>query len=465
MNLRTMYRWKGVPVLFFLTLTLGSWAFSQATYRTFNQVDLAGKKAKAGKVLASNSCFVFRNDSTGITVNSLHGRLNSGVNRILDSGGFTTFTFDRKHKVFDATGRTVLAGDSVTLCFELDKKASGAQANFWWWDTNGVRVGSQREPVPGTYTAIQIEPNGGNVLEVLYKRVIKSKNGLIVGYPTDTPNVGWIRYKTADRKYFPHTDSSRCFDYIIAGRGNRHAFIGEIKNPHVNKHNNHLLGELHALKLAVVANDSGITQPDTGTALGDLIYNDLLNPSDPANNLTIRGLIALTDSALTYCGHFVASDYFALDSSVSRINRAFDGPYVAISFNPLVLAGTNPLPAFLHPNPAITPGVVRHASNQFGADEPESVTLYQNYPNPFNPTTTIEFTLPQASLVTLKVYNLLGQEVETLLNKSQMDGGQQSVHFDASRIASGVYFYRIIAQSTDGATQTYQAVKRMIVMK
>jgi len=435
---------------------------SQAKYRTFNQNDLAGKKVKTGRIIGSATCFVFKNDSTGITVTSLHVRMNSTITSIVDSGGFTAFTFGHKHKEFAATGRTVAAGDSVTLCFNVEKKGPGAKTDGWWWDTNGVRVGNRRTKLVGSYNAIQIQPNGGSVLSYLYKHIIKRPNGLLIGYPTDTPNVGWIRYKTDDRKYFPHTDSARCFDSVTDGRGREHPFIGELKNPHVKKHNNNLLGEAHALKLAIVANDSGVTEPDTGTRLGDLIYNDALNSADPANGMTIRRFLHLVDSALTFCRHFTPLDYLKFDSSVSRINRAFDGPYIAISFKPFLLAGTNTLPAFLHPNSS-TVSVPAHRLNpSILDDEPETFDLYQNYPNPFK---TIEFNLQRAGLVTLKVYNLLGQVVATLLDRAQMDQGQQTVQFDGHGLASGVYFYRIIAQNLDGSPQTYQAVKRMVLMK
>jgi hypothetical protein len=443
--------------------------YAQPKYRTFNQVNLAEKKAKAGKVLSSNVCFTFNNDSTGITVNSLHFRLNSEVKSIIDSGGYTTFDIKKHGKVIVATGRSVVAGASVTLCFNLDKKTPGAHANFWWWDTNGVQVGNKRSELAGTYQPIQIQPNGGTVREYIYKHLVPRPQGLFVGIKTDTLGVGWIRYKTADRNYFPHTNPARCFDLISTGSIITRPFNHELKNPHVKKHNNHLLGEVHALKLAIIANDSGATQPLDTTALGDLIYNDLTNPSDPGNSLTLRKLVALIDSALTYCDHFdlVPGIYTKLDTCVSRINRAFDGAYTAVSFNPFVLAGTHMVEEipFLHPNPAAAP-VMRHGYGYSIVDQtPETFSLEQNYPNPFNPTTTIDFNLIEPSIVSLKVYNLLGQEVASLLVNEMMDDGMQSIEFNANNLTSGVYFYKVVAQGVGEMKQQYQEIKRMMLIK
>jgi hypothetical protein len=70
--------------------------------------------------------------------------------------------------------------------------------------------------------------------------------------------------------------------------------------------------------------------------------------------------------------------------------------------------------------------------------------LYQNYPNPFNPITTIEFVLPKTSEVTLKIFNILGEEVATLVY-DKLHPGSYSYEWDASNVASGVYLYRLQA--------------------
>jgi hypothetical protein len=77
---------------------------------------------------------------------------------------------------------------------------------------------------------------------------------------------------------------------------------------------------------------------------------------------------------------------------------------------------------------------------------PNSFKLEQNYPNPFNPSTEIQFQISRASHVALVVFNVLGQEVATLVNDVKQ-AGVYRVTFDASRLSSGVYFYRLVADN------------------
>ena len=79
-----------------------------------------------------------------------------------------------------------------------------------------------------------------------------------------------------------------------------------------------------------------------------------------------------------------------------------------------------------------------------GSTLPGSFELKQNYPNPFNPTTRIGFQIVAPGFVTLKVYDILGREVRTLVNE-ELKAGSYEKTFDASGLASGVYYYRIQA--------------------
>ena len=93
---------------------------------------------------------------------------------------------------------------------------------------------------------------------------------------------------------------------------------------------------------------------------------------------------------------------------------------------------------------------------------PKVYSLQQNYPNPFNPTTRINFNLATDAKVTLRVFNILGQEITTLLN-GNMTAGQHIVNFDASHLNSGVYMYKIEANGVDGSRFT--SVKKMVLTK
>jgi len=88
---------------------------------------------------------------------------------------------------------------------------------------------------------------------------------------------------------------------------------------------------------------------------------------------------------------------------------------------------------------------------------PQDFVLYQNYPNPFNPSTIIGYQLPVTSNVTLKVYDILGREIATLVNE-QKPAGKYELKFDGSELASGVYFFTL-------KTGNYAETKKMILMK
>jgi hypothetical protein len=91
------------------------------------------------------------------------------------------------------------------------------------------------------------------------------------------------------------------------------------------------------------------------------------------------------------------------------------------------------------------------------SEVPKVYSLAQNYPNPFNPVTKINFAIPKQGFVTLKVYDVLGREVSTLVNEVKQTGNY-SVDFDASYLSSGVYFYRIESGG-------FSDIKRMILIK
>ncbi len=96
-------------------------------------------------------------------------------------------------------------------------------------------------------------------------------------------------------------------------------------------------------------------------------------------------------------------------------------------------------------------------NNNTEINEPMEYALFDNFPNPFNPATTINYQLPQSGFVTLKIYDILGEEIAILVNE-QRNQGRYSVNFDASRLASGVYIYQI-------RVNNYISSKKMLLLK
>jgi hypothetical protein len=92
-----------------------------------------------------------------------------------------------------------------------------------------------------------------------------------------------------------------------------------------------------------------------------------------------------------------------------------------------------------------------------GTEKPIEYALFQNYPNPFNPVTTITYQIPKEGLVTLKIYDILGKEVTTLINEEKQ-AGKYSIDFNASKLSSGVYLYEL-------RSNEYKSTKKLLLMK
>ena len=88
---------------------------------------------------------------------------------------------------------------------------------------------------------------------------------------------------------------------------------------------------------------------------------------------------------------------------------------------------------------------------------PSKFILHQNYPNPFNPVTTIKYSIPQSDFVNLRIYDMLGREIETLVNEEK-PAGEYYVNFDGTNFSSGVYLYKL-------QTGTYIQAKKLLLLK
>ncbi len=107
-------------------------------------------------------------------------------------------------------------------------------------------------------------------------------------------------------------------------------------------------------------------------------------------------------------------------------------------------------------------GVLSTKTIYLEVEAPRTFSLSPNYPNPFNPTTTLAFELPQASRVSLNIYDVLGREIVALA-EGDFEPGRHEVVFDARSVASGLYIARIVAETEDGSVTS--RIRRMTLLK
>jgi len=115
----------------------------------------------------------------------------------------------------------------------------------------------------------------------------------------------------------------------------------------------------------------------------------------------------------------------------------------------LLFAGT--------PNSVLRRPISEMVSSILNPELPSQFILNQNYPNPFNPTTTINYSVPKSGIVKIKVYDLLGRVVATIVNENK-PAGNYNIEFNASKLTSGIYFYRMEAGS-------FSQTKKLLLLK
>jgi len=184
-------------------------------------------------------------------------------------------------------------------------------------------------------------------------------------------------------------------------------------------------------------NNEGIFTIDLGTGTATLVGNTGLGSNTPALCFDAAGNLYGSRG-----GGGGPNDFVSIDKTTGA------GTVIgAIGF--IAVAGMSTLP-----------GPVSVDDSQEGI--PTVYQLAQNYPNPFNPSTRIIFNLPVDSKVSLKIFDVLGQEVANLIT-ANLNAGIHEVDFDASGFKSGVYFYKIEANAIDGSAFT--DVKKMLLLK
>ncbi len=463
-------------------------------FRTFTPEGLAQKKGIKKKPVSESFCAQFVN-ATGTTADGLQmeGKsegLGIVITEITNSDPFPSRS-SPDGRVWMFNGANVRPGQTVTVC-GIFSAPHATSIKSWNWVVNGVAQARQPGFTPPGQQKLYPMPNFANVRdEVFLLGGFSASGGLVVGEAKGADSArkyGWVRIRSSrdmqrslmDRTGY-HTPPARGFDEF----SNHKAFIKEQKTLPPQKQRNVLFANLVGLHFAITASAMGITP----TGLGELIYEDTTGGgTNRFNGMMVKDIASYADHLLMgyYQGnaHKFAggSEYAGVNAVTEKVNEAFAGSMDTSSFvNGLIVKGVKRLVdvPYLRANPGVTPDRILPLAikgDEGTREVPGQYVLSQNYPNPFNPTTTISFSVPEEALVTLKVYNMLGQEVATVLDREQVEEGETEIEFGAAQLASGVYFYRMTAEGLstgdEGENRTespgahsFTQVRKMVLVK
>jgi|TARA_B110000116_G_scaffold44558_1_gene36900 hypothetical protein len=201
----------------------------------------------------------------------------------------------------------------------------------------------------------------------------------------------------------------------------------------------------------------------SGVSRGEKLQGLVNDEGNPTSDMTILGnWVEDHVKVLAYSVNRARTDGDGVEGNLLYLTYTLaDGASlpdnISFYFTVVNIPGTSLNPELLNvvcsspseDSPAVVNTTV--ASTDRGSILPNEYALFQNYPNPFNPSTQIVFDVPAAEFVTLRVYNLLGQDVETLINKS-MAPGRYTIEWNGNdmlnnEVASGVYFYELRGKS------------------
>ena len=147
--------------------------------------------------------------------------------------------------------------------------------------------------------------------------------------------------------------------------------------------------------------------------------------------------------------------------TVVTVTAIPDSGYMLVNWSGDLSGTDNPTTITMDANKSIS-AIFDVDTGVNGVEIPKEFGLAQNYPNPFNPSTTINFALPTQAVVTLRVYDILGQVVTTLFNNEVIEAGYQKINWNGINLASGLYIYRLNAKGIDGKEFT-KSMKMMFL--
>ncbi|HYQ87599.1 MAG TPA: choice-of-anchor D domain-containing protein [Bacteroidota bacterium] len=384
-------------------------------------------------------------------------------------------------------GASPLAAHHEIQLDGVGSKGKTIKAKYTWFDQ--AMAAKQKGVIPDSLSRIDKNqlglpaPNLNNVGEELFPKgfgqgssYFSDLTPLIVGVPKGPKGASSVRLKKYSNviKSFidaktgtQHLSGPTCLNKLISGD----SIKSQLPELSPLKKNDRVFAELLAVKLNIAA--SATHKFPIG--LGELTYSDPSDPAGPFNSLLVSDIVKDGDTlmaCLSLAAIHPSPSLGELLSVLIKLNTAFaetSNFKDTVSFlAKTVLQGVKPLGdvPYLHATPGIVPVTFVSEGSQY-PDVPLAYALYQNYPNPFNPVTTIAFDLPEPAVVTLRIYDVLGREVTTLADHQLMDEGSQETSFDAAGLATGVYFYRLVAEGMrqDDADNVVAAGHRFIDVK
>ena len=410
-----------------------------------------------------------------------------------DTIPYSSLTFDTKRKVWRYTFSPPLAPNTTIQIDGIGLQGKLIKVSKYIWADAGF-ASTQKGKVPDVGSSFlknvpgMPRPNLVNVMDELFPKgfgqvstYFSDVNPLIFGSPQGTGGARSVKLLKStnvvksfidEKTGTKHTHDPLCLTDVNVPK--QLTLFSPLKI------NDNIAAELLALKLNIAASIAMKFPP----GFGELEFYDAGSPSQPFNHKPVKDIAKYVDSllsCLTIQGISPSPDLNSALQALLKINGEFQdagNQKDTISFfakSRLHGVKSVGVAAYLRKVPGAVPETFT-ASDNGNADVPLVYALHQNYPNPFNPTTMISFELPEPAIVTLRIFNVLGQAVSVPLDHQMLDDGAHDFEFEGKMLPSGVYFFQITAEGYTvgddesvtiqrGASHQFSSMKKMLLIK
>ncbi len=403
--------------------------------------DYKGKQAAEKRKNYANRWTLRFTNITGNTAGALNVKFSQKVTQFFSSAVINPPVILPSAGPFHIITGSIPDGESFLISGAGDKgKPIQVKSAMWRDEEDTANLGEKFSATVDEMLMLLRMPNLNNIGEELYHQPgsVDSAYGLYAGHPDTGKAIIHPKWKDVMKSVIKNkgliyqTGPARCYNFYADGK----LWRKNVKSAPPNKYSNKLFAEQLTLKFNIAASNAGKIPPGVD-ALAFVNNENFIYPElDQFNSQTLNEIASKVDSYLADCdssqksGIYTGEDLYYL---LYKINGAFSGPFDTSNGgtfgNPSLLkeqgtslAGIIPVLMcdFLYRTTVPVPALSK--SSYIEKEIPEQFSLEQNYPNPFNPTTTIQFNLPEDAFVTLKIFNMLGQEVATLADHEEFSG-------------------------------------------